>query len=144
MRKIRIIAIGKLSKPYRELETEFLKRLKNVEVIEIKESNKFEETKTIAKKLEKTDCHILVCDNKGEEMNSKEFSDFLLKLLETKDVCFVVGGPDGIVEEFLSHLKIKKISFSKMVFNHQLFRIILLEQIYRALMMVKNHPYSRH
>ena len=63
--KVLIITVGKLSHVYRPLQDDFLKRMKNVEIIEIKESNRLEETKSIARKLEKRDLYVILCDVHG-------------------------------------------------------------------------------
>jgi len=140
--KITIIAVGKLSYIYRPLQDDLLKRMKNVEVIEIKESNKIDETKTIIKKLKGKDYYVILCDVSGKEMDSHEFSNFLRDVLPAKDVCFIIGGPDGVEKELIEDKIQLELSLSKMTFNHQLCRIVLLEQIYRAFMIWKKHPYA--
>ena len=142
--KIFILAVGKLSMPYRKLEEDFLKRMKNVHILEIKESSKLKETREILKKLERKDWFVVLCDVRGESFTSEQFSKFLREKLLRKDVCFLIGGPDGLDTELLENHIDFKLSLSKMTFNHQLCRIILLEQLYRAMMFWKDHPYAKH
>jgi len=144
MRKIYVIAVGRLSKEYRQLEREFLKRIRNLEIIEIRRSNSRRETKEMMEKLKSKDFYVILCDVKGKLMDSFKFSNFLFKLLTTKDVCFLIGGPDGVDEDMLKGVVNFKLSFSPMTFNHEVFRIMLLEQIYRAIKIREAHPYSLH
>ena len=75
---------------------------------------------------------------KGKLLDSFAFS----KLLEDKnEVCFFVGGAYGFEEEFLQHTQI--ISLSPLTFSHQVAKMILCEQIYRALSIIAKHPYHK-
>ncbi len=126
---IRVIAVGRLKSEYDLLQEEYLKRihgLGRIEIIEVKHD------KDILNHIKKGVTY--VCDEKGEELTSQEFSRLL-----REDVNFVIGGPEGFPLEIPG----KRISFSKMTFSHQLFRIMLLEQIYRGLCILHNHPYPK-
>ncbi len=125
---IKIYCIGKLKKEYKVIADDYLKRMKDVVVVEFKDENKLHE------KLQKENCKIYICDEKGKELNSEEFS----KLLK-EDCCFVIGGAEG----FKIEPNGEKISFSKMTFTHQLFRLILIEQIYRGKCILNGHPFPK-
>jgi len=84
---------------------------------------------------------IVLLDERGKEYNSVELSHFLnKKMLEGRDLCFVVGGAYGFSED-LYKIADTKLSLSKMTFSHQMIRMILAEQIYRAFTILRNEPY---
>ncbi len=132
---LKIICIGKLKeKFYKEAEEEYKKRINKFVRIEIQETNKF-------------DCngcdYKVYLDENGIEMNSKEFSKFLNDLmLKHKNVCFFIGGWEGIDEKEKEKADFI-LSLSKMTFPYQLCRIILLEQIYRAISLIKGIAYHK-
>ena len=99
------------------------------------------ESKKLLSKINKDDFLILF-DEKGKKLNSIEFSKSIEKTFMTgkKRVIFVIGGAYGVSDEVKNMADIK-ISFSDMVFNHLVAKIVLLEQIYRALTIIKNIPY---
>ena len=88
--------------------------------------------------------HIILLDAKGKGMTSEDFADMLAVLRDagTKDLCFVIGGPDG-----LSPLPGKRagrsLAFGPQTWPHLLVRAMLAEQIYRALTILAGHPYHR-
>ena len=84
-----------------------------------------------------------VLDISGKEMTSLEFADKIDKtLIINSDITFIIGGSYGLDEEIKS-LSNYRLSFSKMTFPHQLFRLILLEQIYRAYKINHNEEYHK-
>ena len=152
MPRINIITLGKLKEEYwREAEKEYLKRLSpyyQVTIHEIREesfdekSNKekiklaeAEKILAVLKKL-KTD-NIVALDEHGKKFSSLAFSDFSSSLT---DITFIIGGPMGLHQKILEKIKYK-ISFSDMTFTHQMIRIFLLEQIYRATMIKSGKKY---
>ena len=133
-----ILAVGRLKSPYKELAEDFLKRMDGfVKVIEIRESDKFRETREVIRRLRKLEGKKVLCDVEGRLIDF----EYLKKLPE--DTIFIIGGPDGFTKEIEGYID-EKISFSKLTFNHQLFRILLLEQIYRIYSNRKGLPYIRH
>lgn len=134
MMYIRVIAIGKLKNEYLGLQKEFLKRLGswNVELVETEEV-----------KLDSNYYNILL-DTEGKQFSSEDFADFLVKKrdLDQQKVCFVIGGAKGFDDEFKKQFDMQ-ISFGKMTFTHQMVRILLLEQLYRAyaISVGKNYHY---
>ncbi|MBP3703095.1 MAG: 23S rRNA (pseudouridine(1915)-N(3))-methyltransferase RlmH, partial [Lachnospiraceae bacterium] len=81
---------------------------------------------------------------KGKEYDSVAFSEHLNRLMVTgeSNLAFVIGSSLGLHERVLTRAD-ERISFSKMTFPHQLMRVILLEQIYRANRILKNEPYHK-
>lgn len=134
---------------------EYLKRINHgkytCKFIEIKSehnSNKtvLENMELEAKKFENAipkDSFVIALDERGKMFNSKEFASYLENTaLNFRNITFIIGGADGIHPVLLKKCH-ATISLSKMVFPHMLVRIIILEQIYRAISILENHPYHR-
>lgn len=154
MIKINLYCVGSLKEKYlKEAISEYTKRLSRyakVEIIEVKEAkvdeiNIFkglkEEGNLILNKLHKDD-YVILSDLHGEMTTSEEFSELLLSLIDkgVNPLNFVIGGTYGIDED-LRNRSNKKICLSKMTFTHQMTRVILLEQIYRAFKIMRNENY---
>lgn len=148
MRKIRLIWVGK-SKDSFILDgvDKYLKLLKpyiRVEIVEVKEA-KDSGRKALKKReglriLEKASSFILL-DEGGTEMTSLEFTSFLKNILDgpvQRDL--VIGGTYGVSEE-VRQTAWKRLSLSRMTFTHQMIRVTLLEQIYRAFTIIKGKAY---
>jgi 23S rRNA (pseudouridine1915-N3)-methyltransferase len=86
----------------------------------------------------------LVLDERGKSLTSAGFSQLLQRHLDqgTQDLAFLIGGPDGHGAEIRKSAG-QLISLSEMTWPHRLVRIMLLEQIYRAVTIMVNHPYHR-
>ncbi len=131
---IRIICIGKIKSEWKAADEEFRKRIngfRKLEIFEIKE----ERAKDLQKLIKG---YFVALDEKGTQLSSKEFSE----VLKEKDkITFLIGGKEGIEKKIVEKADLV-LSFSKMTFSHQLARIMLLEQIYRAFCIIHNLPYS--
>ncbi|MDZ4149004.1 MAG: 23S rRNA (pseudouridine(1915)-N(3))-methyltransferase RlmH [Flavobacteriaceae bacterium] len=114
-----------------------LKKTKNLGEIQQKEA----EGKLILSRLASSDFVVLLDEN-GKSFSSVGFSDWLQKQLLTgrKNLIFLIGGPYGFSEEIYNRAQ-SKISLSEMTFSHQMVRLILVEQLYRACTILKNEPY---
>lgn len=88
--------------------------------------------------------HTLALDERGKTMTSQEFALLLKRLADsgTKQTTFLIGGPDGHAPETRAKAS-QIVSFGPMTFPHRLLRVMLLEQIYRAVTILVNHPYHR-
>lgn len=153
--KVSLVCIGKTDESYlSEGIDSFQKRLKHyinfvlVTIPDIKnsknlsrEQQKFKEGELILKHIKSSDCVILL-DERGKEFRSMGFADFLSKkmLASTQHLVFVIGGPYGFDERVLQRSD-GKISLSKLTFSHQMVRLFFIEQLYRALTILKNEPY---
>lgn len=85
--------------------------------------------------------HVILLDEHGKEYRSIEFADYLQKrMLSGQDLTFVVGGPYGFSPEVYARAN-GKISLSQMTFSHQMIRLIFVEQIYRAMTILRGEPY---
>jgi len=150
---IKIICVGKIKeKFYREAIEEYMKRLSKYTKLEIIEANDVDfnnkdivlekEKENIFKILNEKD-YIITLEIDGKQMTSVDFSRKIDNIfLTNSNITFIIGGSYGL------HKDIKKISnyalsFSEFTFPHQLFRIILLEQIYRAFKIQKNESYHK-
>ncbi len=114
-----------------------LKNTKNISEKQQKEK----EGSLLLQKLTSSDFVVLL-DEKGKEMTSRQYADFLQKQMNAglKNLVFVIGGPYGFSEKVYQRAN-TKIALSQMTFSHQLVRLIFLEQLYRGLAILNNHPY---
>ncbi len=151
---IELILIGKTKKRYtEEAFLDLYKRFKKygtVQTVFLKSSEGSLEKELIQKKeaqellkhLTKSD-YVILLDEKGKEMDSIGFAKYLNHTLETypsQKICFVVGGAYGFSEEIYQRAQ-QKISFSNMTFSHQLIRLMLAEQLYRAFTIIHGEAY---
>ena len=84
---------------------------------------------------------LVLLDEHGKEYRSIEFADYTQKKMSSgRDVVFVVGGPYGFSEAVYQRAN-GKISLSKMTFSHQMVRLFFVEQIYRAMTILRGEPY---
>ena len=143
---IKIICVGKIKEAfYRDAINEYMKRLSKyhkVEIIEVSDSNIRDEKELILKRVDKKD-YIITMEIEGRENTSIEFANLIDKtLINNSNITFIIGGSDGLDDE-IKKLSNYKLSFSKMTFPHQLFRVVLLEQIYRAFRIINNESYHK-
>ena len=132
------------------LEGDMVKRIKSPLKLELKkifcktESNNIEQQKNFEseqiKKFLNKNNSLFCFDKNGDKFSSENFSDLLFK--QTKDIDFVIGGSFGISKKLLDSSN-KLISFSDMEFSHDIFRLMVVEQIYRAQCIFNNHPYHQ-
>jgi|GEM_PF-1124294 len=155
MNRIRILCPGRLK--FRELaplEARYLERISRFADIELHEMKSppaqndrdlsSREASLFHRHLSREDW-VMACDEKGRKMNSAAFSRFLCHKLETlgsRQMVILIGGPAGLDPVLHSRLD-ACVSFSPMTFAHDIFRTILLEQIYRAFAIHHRLPYHR-
>ena len=158
---IKIIAVGKIKeKFYKNALDEYLKRMgpyNKIKIIEVPDEQapetlsdkeieqvKEKEGEKILSKIEDSD-YVVSLEILGKQMTSEKFADFIQnEMLEGfgRNMVFVIGGSNGLSKE-VSNRSNHKLSFSKMTFPHQLMRVVLLEQIYRAYRIINGHPYHK-
>lgn len=150
---IKIITVGQLKEKYlKEAVEEYKKRLSkytNLEIIEIKDEGLVEEKKAIELEGEKINKYldnkdyIITLEIEGKQMSSVEFSEKLERIqIENSNIVFIIGGSYGLSNSIKDKSNLK-LSLSKMTFPHQLFRVILLEQIYRSFKIMNNEKYHK-
>jgi len=125
---------------YVKFELEVIPDLKNTKNLS-EAQQKEKEGELILKKLTPTDVLILLDEN-GKQFTSVDFSSYLQKRMNAgiKTLVFVIGGPYGFSETIYAKAN-GKISLSKMTFSHQMVRLFVVEQIYRAFTILRNEPY---
>lgn len=127
-------------KHYVSFETVVIPALKNTKALSI-EQQKQKEAELLFKQIQASDKLILLDEN-GKEYNSVGFSEFIQQQMNSgiKNLVFVVGGPYGFSDEVYKRAN-GKLSLSKMTFSHQMVRLFFIEQVYRAMTILKNEPY---
>lgn len=152
--KIYLIVVGKttdirlesLFQDYQErlrhyvpFSMEVLPELKNAKSL-TEEQQKIMEGDLILKAVPQS-ADMILLDEHGHEYRSVEFADYLQKrMLSGRDIAFVVGGPYGFSPAVYARAN-GKISLSRMTFSHQMVRLFFVEQIYRAMTILRHEPY---
>ncbi len=157
---ISVISVGKIKEKYLKLGIEeFSKRLSKyckLELIELEDEKcpenlspkdmlivKEKEGKKILNKV-KNNSYVIALAIDGKNLSSEELADTISKLAVrgNSHITFIIGGSLGLSDDVLSRADYK-LSFSKMTFPHQLMKLILLEQVYRAFRINNNEPYHK-
>lgn len=123
--------------PAEEIIITALKNTKNLSL----EQQKVKEGDLILKQLENSDFVVLM-DEKGKEYRSIEMAQYFQQKMNSgiKNLVFIIGGPFGFSPAVYERAN-QKIALSKMTFSHQMIRLLLVEQCYRAFSILKNEPY---
>ena len=153
--KFTFLTVGKTEDAYlKEGIEKYVKRLKHytrLEIIELPElkntkaltpeQQKVKEAEMILKKIGVTD-HVILLDENGIELTSKQFAGYINKKAVSSGVnlVFIVGGPYGFDEQVYQRAN-DKLSLSLMTFSHQMVRLFFTEQLYRAFTIIKGEPY---
>src|SRR5580704_781828 len=158
--RIAIAAVGRLKQgPERELAASYRKRaetigrafgLREIEIVELRESRaqdterrRVEESIAIANVIPDR-ATIVILDERGDSLDSAALAG-LLRQWRAEDrpaVCFMIGGADGLAASLRDRAKLK-LAFGTATWPHQLVRVMLLEQLYRAGTILAGHPYHR-
>ena len=150
---IKIVCVGKIKEKYfHDAVNEYLKRVSkytNIDVIELVDEG-IHDIKVVVKKekdkiLKSVDLksYIILLDREGTQLTSIDFSKKLeSSLIHHSNITFIIGGSYGVDDE-VKDIANEIISFSKMTFPHQLFRVLLLEQIYRSYKIMNNETYHK-
>lgn len=153
--KVALILVGKtVNKHFVELIDEYAGRVKHyigfdmVTIPELKntknlsvEQQKQQEGALILKQLQAGD-YVVLLDEHGKEFRSVEFAKYMEQKMQTvsKRLVFVIGGAYGFSPDVYAQAN-EKLSLSKMTFSHQMIRMIFVEQLYRAMTIMKGEPY---
>ena len=143
---IKIICVGKIKEQYlKDAILEYKKRISKyhkLEIIELPDNSIEEEENAILKVINDKD-YVITLEIEGQMIDSIEFSNRIEKIfIEHSNITFIIGGSDGLSDK-IKAISNFKLSFSKMTFPHQLFRVMLLEQIYRAFKIINNETYHK-
>ncbi len=158
--RVNVLCVGRLKeKFYAEACAEFKKRISryaDMDIIEVNDEKapeqlsaalmeqvKDAEGKRILEKIV-TGEYIIAMDLKGKELTSPELSELMEEVMNSgkSRISFIIGGSLGLSDDVLKRAD-KRISFGKPTFSHQIFRIMLLEQIYRAFKIMRGEPYHK-
>ncbi|MFN6944983.1 MAG: 23S rRNA (pseudouridine(1915)-N(3))-methyltransferase RlmH [Cytophagaceae bacterium] len=153
--KIKIYTIGKTDEAYlKEGIEKYLNRLKHyisieyIEFQDVKQGSKPDpvkikeaEGKLLLQKIETSD-HVVLLDEKGKEYSSSDLAGFMQKKMNmsTSNLILIIGGPFGFPEEVYLRAN-EKLSLSKLTFSHQMVRLFLTEQVYRAFTILRGEKY---
>lgn len=159
MLTIQIICVGKIKESFLKSGiNEYSKRLSKfckLEILEIQDEKvpdklninlsteiKSKESNSILRHIKK-DSYVIALDLKGKEFSSEEFSSYLDDLtMKSSNITFIIGGSLGLSDKLLQNCN-ESICFSKMTFPHQLIRLFLLEQLFRAFKISRGETYHR-
>ena len=149
----KLICVGKIKEKYlKEAINEYQKRLSKytkLDIIELKDITyddidkvKKEEGENILKNIKNSD-NVIILDINGQELTSADLAKKIEKLeQQNSDLTFIIGGSYGLSEEVKQRANYS-LSFSKLTFPHQLFRVIFLEQLYRTYKIRNNESYHK-
>lgn len=139
--RVRIIAIGKIKKSWiAEGIHEYWKRVPDLAIVEVKDASKAREMEKILT-LIKPNEKLVVLSERGQMLTSIEFAKFI-EQESGQPIAFVIGGPEGTAAE-LDQRAYKVLSLSGMTFPHEMARLFLVEQIYRAKTILQNANYHK-
>lgn len=154
---IKILAVGKIKEKFAKAWIEeFEKRLGiycNLSIIEVPaeqilDDNSYEKYKiTEGEKILnqiKAESYVVTLEINGKDFSSEEFAQKLkeISISGVNELIFIIGGANGLSSNVSARANLK-VSFSKMTFTHQMVRLILIEQIYRAFKIINNEIYHR-
>jgi 23S rRNA (pseudouridine1915-N3)-methyltransferase len=132
--RILVVAVGRLRPPFADDVRHYQKLLARharLELIEVREDDR------VGRRIPER-VFVALLDREGEELDSMAFSNFLEARRQSgRDVCFVIGGPFGLELEDVDY----RLSLGRITLPHQLARVVLLEQVYRAHKILAGEPY---
>ncbi|KGG12628.1 MULTISPECIES: 23S rRNA (pseudouridine(1915)-N(3))-methyltransferase RlmH [Prochlorococcus] len=140
--RYRVIAIGKIKKLWIKNGINiYLKRLPGLTVTELRDGDTKKETLAIKTSIKDGEILIALAED-GEKLTSIAFSEHLENIASQR-IVFIIGGANGLSPE-IKAMADYKISLSMLTFPHEIARLLLLEQLYRASTIIQGGPYHRH
>ena len=132
--RIIVLAVGRLRPPFADDMQHYQKLLARHARVELSE---LREDEQVARRIPDR-AHVTLMDREGDQLDSLVFADYLEERRQSgRDACFVVGGPYGLELEDVD----RRLSFGPITLPHQLARVVLLEQLYRAHKILAGEPY---
>ena len=135
--RVTLVVVGKVKPPFAEADAHYRKMLQRhqpVEVIEVRDEVSIEGR--IPKR-----AHVIALDRGGRALSSKAWASWLSeRRIDAQDLCFLIGGPEGLSPRTLA-LSDERISLGPQTMAHQLTRVVLLEQLFRATRILAGEPY---
>lgn len=150
---IKIVCVGKIKEKYFSMAIEeYAKRLSkytNIEIIELADEGITDSKVVLKREKDKIikyidgKSYVILLDREGKDFSSVELANKIdLILIHHSNITFIIGGSYGVDDEIKEKADLA-ITFSKLTFPHQLFRVILLEQIYRSFKILNNESYHK-
>jgi 23S rRNA (pseudouridine1915-N3)-methyltransferase len=134
---VTLVAVGKVKAPFAEADAHYRKMLQRhqpVEVFEVRDEVNLEGR--IPRR-----SHVIALDRGGRALSSKAWASWLSeRRIDAQDLCFLIGGPEGFSHHTLA-LADERISLGPQTMAHQLTRVVLLEQLFRATKILAGEPY---
>jgi len=147
--KLRLVAVGRMSSDLTAVEARYLKYLKpyaDVDVRELPQGRGRHAAQRIADEekhiLKHAPAGFILFDVQGKTMRSEQWAEYLERATSSGDIAFVIGGADGVSPAVRSQ-SAQQWSLSALTLPHQLVRVLVLEQLYRATSLLHGHPYHR-
>lgn len=155
--RINIVCVGKIKEKYfTDAIAEYKKRLSRFCDFNVIEVDEYKNNKTTPEQinitittegerlLDKAKGYIIALDRCGKLVSSEDIADNIKEITtyQSSEITFLIGGSHGLSNEVLKHAN-AKISFGKVTYPHQLMRVILSEQIYRAFTIINGVPYHK-
>lgn len=135
--KVHLITVGRAKAPFIEADAHYRKLLRHhqpIEVIEVRDEANIEG------RLPKRS-HVVALDRAGKTMSSRAWANWLEeRRIDAQDVCFLIGGPTGLEPQTMD-LVDERVSLGPQTLAHQLARVVLLEQLFRATKILASEPY---
>lgn len=150
---IKVLCVGKIKeKFFKDAINEYCKRLSkytNFQIVEVEDINSdniniiLEKEKQLLQKHINPKDYVITLEIEGKQINSLDLSKKIEELqIYNSNIIFIIGGSYGLHQDIKDRSNYK-LSFSKLTFSHQLFRVMLLEQIYRAFKIINNESYHK-
>ena len=137
--KVTLVAVGKVKTPFAEADAHYRKLLQRhqpVDVIEVRDEVNIEGRVP-------TRAHVIALERSGRSLSSRDWASWLSeRRIDAQDLCFLIGGPEGLSGRTLG-LADERLSLGPQTMSHQLARIVLLEQLFRATKILAGEPYHR-
>ena len=135
--KVHLITVGKAKEPFLAPDTHYRKLLQRhqpVEVVEVRDE-------AVVQNRIPERSHVVALDRGGKSMSSRAWANWLEeRRIDARDVCFLIGGPRGLPPDALD-LADERVSLGPQTLAHQLARVVLLEQLFRATKILAGEPY---
>ncbi|MDX8388801.1 MAG: 23S rRNA (pseudouridine(1915)-N(3))-methyltransferase RlmH [Ghiorsea sp.] len=146
---LRLLVVGKAGKDFRDYEASMRKRLQGAhqfDIVELPESRakqpnqiKSDEAKTILKTVKPG---FTLFDERGKSLTSVQWADFFKQQVGNAHIDFVIGGAAGVADEVRQEAQ-SIWSLSNLTLPHQMARVLVVEQLYRAFSIIQGHPYHK-
>jgi 23S rRNA (pseudouridine1915-N3)-methyltransferase len=135
--KVTVVVVGKVKAPFAEADAHYRKLLQRhqpVELIEVRDEAKIEGRIP-------SRSHVVALDRGGRALSSKAWASWLSeRRIDARDLCFLIGGPEGLSARTMG-LAGERLSLGPQTMVHQLARVVLLEQLFRATKILAGEPY---